>query len=377
MFRCIISRASCPLNLLLIAALLVVQGAPIAASEVPTPKVGVIIPLSGPMAEWGRSIQLGIEFAREKLDSRVEFIFEDEAACDAARALTAAQKLLHVDKVDLLMAGCLNGLKSSLPVARKAGALIVSLGLVDDDLVTRGDRFLLTPSASIEAEAQAISRLLKEDGRKRLAVLRVEDNFTEEIVDGLQRHAQGDGWELDSDERVTFGTTEFRSLLAKLATRKIDSLLMYMSTEQVVAATRQLKEQRISSLALYAGYVIEADPPPQQELSVLDGVRYAAAVTPVDDELSAYLISKESKETFQTRVAADAVTDVARAFSICAETQRTTKCLYDAITTRRVTDAAFSGGFRYDSNGLAERTIRGKVVRDGRYEWAVEGDDAH
>ncbi len=342
-------------------------------AEVEPRAVGVIIPLSGPMADWGHSIQLGIEFAAKQSTSKVQYIFEDEAACDAKKALSAAQKLIELDKVSLLLTGCLNGTLSVLPVAKKADVLVVSLGLVNDALAAQNRDSLITPSASITAEADGISQLLKVDGKKKLAVVRVEDNFTEEVMRGLKEYSLRDGWELVADERLTFDTTDFRPSLLKISRQQgADSVLIYSSSEQVVTAVRQLKELNITSVAPYAGYVIEADPPPANNMELLNGVRYAAAVTPFDDELSRYLASQKSKETFQTRVAADVVPDIATAIEACPNPSNRTNCFRNSLTARTKESLAFSGSFFYNEDGMAQRVVRGKVVRDGAFHWAGE-----
>lgn len=332
-------------------------------------RVGIILPLTGPMAEWGNSIRTGIEFGANKLNSTTRYIFEDEAACNSEKALSAARKLLDIDKVSVLMTGCLNGTRAILPVSKKLNVLLVSLGLVDEATAQQERNFMVTPSASITAEADGISKLLVHDGKKKLAVIRVEDNFTEELMRGLLKDAASDGWKVLDDEKLSFTTTDFRPSLIKLSRHGIDSILIYAGTEQVVNAVRQFKELKINNIALYGGYVIEASPPPAESMQSLNGVRYVAAVTPTDDELASYLKSKGFKETFQTRVAADAVADVERGFSACDGTANSLPCLIQTIKTRNVNMPAYSGGFSYDENGIASRTVRPKTVSDGKYRW--------
>ena len=340
-----------------------------AAADPATTKVGVILPLSGPMADWGRSIQLGVEFEAKRNRSKIHYIFEDEGACDTKKAVTAAQKLLSIDKISLLITGCLNGTGAILPLAKKTGTLMVSAGLVDEKLAIENRDTLITPSASIEAEADGISKLLKRDGKKKLAIVRVEDTFTEALANGIKKYSIRDGWEVISEEHVSFDNTDFRSVLLKISHSGADSILVYTSTEQVVFALKQLKELKLDSLATYGGYVIEADPPPANDLKVLNGIRFVAALTPVNDELSRFLAENGSKETFQTRVAADAVSDIERAAGACEGKSPLLPCLYKSITARTVSSPAFSGAFTYDENGLASRTVRAKVVQDGEYRW--------
>ncbi len=71
-----------------------------------TIKIGVITDLTGPAAYWGESTRAGAEILKKELVAKgkdVDFIFEDYGL-DAAKAISAAQKLVNLDKVDAIYA---------------------------------------------------------------------------------------------------------------------------------------------------------------------------------------------------------------------------------------------------------------------------------
>ena len=69
-------------------------------------KIGVIAPLTGPVASWGTDTQRALTLANESFGAgRFEFIFED-GQCLGKEAATAAQKLVSVDKVQFGMVVC-------------------------------------------------------------------------------------------------------------------------------------------------------------------------------------------------------------------------------------------------------------------------------
>ncbi len=73
-----------------------------------TVKIGVIAPLEGGAAVFGESLVKGIQMAQVDLKDRTgtkykyEIIVEDDGST-AAKAASAAQKLIYVDKVDAVI----------------------------------------------------------------------------------------------------------------------------------------------------------------------------------------------------------------------------------------------------------------------------------
>ena len=71
--------------------------------EEKTIKIGVIMPLTGFLANVGIDTKNAIDLAYNDLSASkdVQLIFEDDA-CDSAKALTAYRKLVDMDKVNYL-----------------------------------------------------------------------------------------------------------------------------------------------------------------------------------------------------------------------------------------------------------------------------------
>ena len=69
-------------------------------------KIGALLVLSGDGAAWGENAKKGIDMAfrewqRSHKDQSIEIIYEDTAG-DAKQAVTAYQKLVNVDKIDVI-----------------------------------------------------------------------------------------------------------------------------------------------------------------------------------------------------------------------------------------------------------------------------------
>jgi branched-chain amino acid transport system substrate-binding protein len=137
----------------LFAGLLFLLAGPAGAQEI---KIGVIQPLSGPMALLGKYSLEGSEVARLEMNGKggllgkkVEFIIVD--APDAKAAAAAAEKLCTVDKVKIIMGTYSSSLSyAATNVADKYGVVYWELGAISDDITARGFKYVFRtcPAAS-------------------------------------------------------------------------------------------------------------------------------------------------------------------------------------------------------------------------------------
>ena len=119
-------------------------------------KIGVIQPLSGPMALLGKYSLEGSEVARLEvngkgglLGKKVEFVIVD--APDAKAAAAATEKLCTVDKVKIIMGTYSSSLSyAATNVADKYGVVYWELGAISDDITARGFKYVFRtcPAAS-------------------------------------------------------------------------------------------------------------------------------------------------------------------------------------------------------------------------------------
>ena len=92
--------------IILIALILVFNNKKQTTSDKPIVKLGVILPLSGDLAETGKDAQDGVMFAynkrKDKLENKYDFIFED-FKYESKTAALVFNKLATVDKVNAVM----------------------------------------------------------------------------------------------------------------------------------------------------------------------------------------------------------------------------------------------------------------------------------
>src|SRR3989344_1722245 len=110
--------------------ILVIVTACLQHKEEPKLKIGVLLPLSGDLAVTGEKIDKGMRIA-EAPDS-VELIFEDTGS-SAASAVSAAQKLIDIDHVDVIIGPYSpDETLAIIPLAEERGITVFSLSYCSD-----------------------------------------------------------------------------------------------------------------------------------------------------------------------------------------------------------------------------------------------------
>jgi branched-chain amino acid transport system substrate-binding protein len=103
----------------------------IAQSAIPTVKVGIILPISGNTAAFGKDTLSGVKIAVEEINKnkemKIELVVEDDKS-STTDAANAAKKLVNVDKVNVII----GSVASSNVAVTKAGEYVSRICFIDD-----------------------------------------------------------------------------------------------------------------------------------------------------------------------------------------------------------------------------------------------------
>jgi len=109
-------------------------------------KIGAVLPLTGTESSWGADAKEGIELAVEEINSRggiknkkIEIIYED-GQCKPEPAVTAAQKLINVDRVSVIIGEiCSSATLAIAPITETAKVVLISPGSASPKITEAGD----------------------------------------------------------------------------------------------------------------------------------------------------------------------------------------------------------------------------------------------
>lgn len=216
-------------------------------STVQTPtkplKVGVILPLTGSVAVSGEKLLQGVQLAQKEVDSaKITFVIEDDHS-KTADGITAAKKLMEVDKVDVLLGLYIPDVVVAVaPLAKEKGITIFSASYCSDAFKNLDNVFCGYPTA-IDQLRTVLPEINKEN-IKKVALVNTNDDFGINSRDGMVTLASEGGYEVVFNELVPFESRDLKTQVAKVIASKADAVFMASGdTAQAFTLMKLLKEQ--------------------------------------------------------------------------------------------------------------------------------------
>lgn len=330
-------------------------------------KIGVIAPQTGEVAVWGKGMTRSIELAHDAFPGSFRFIYEDEQFCDTTRALSAAKKLIEIDKVKYLITGCLNGTKAIAGPAARAGVPVFSGGLLDQASIDGFDH-VVSLSAQIGSEGALLADYARAQSYSRVFVFRHDDNFTGEFMRSFSERFIAVSGVAPIDVPVGPGSFPWASELAKARKSKPDAIVVYLGNDQLLSfmkARAQLQDRT----PLLGGYVIESNFDAAQFGEILNGIRYTFPDLPPsnDDSRAAFernfraRFGSSDQPTVNSYFIYDGLSILSRALSDCGGGEF--DCVWQRFLNSGKPHRGISGEFQFLGDGSVKRTFIIKEIR--------------
>ncbi len=201
------------------------------------PKIGVILPLTGPLSSLGEKVKRGVLLAAESEGLPAQsLIFEDGEFSNSA-ALTAAQKLMSVDRIDGLVGPFGPGQTAAVSgVTRPKKIPVIAVSLCDKNFPSNKGAWCSYMSP--DDQAIPVLRRFREaefhESSKRIASLIEEVDGFNDYRELLIQFSKENDRKLLFDERFPGGTKDFRTLLLKMKNADV-SLLTVAAVDPKIA----------------------------------------------------------------------------------------------------------------------------------------------
>lgn len=210
-------------------------------SAKPTIKIGVSLPLTGNLAFLGESYKNGILLALDGLKDtkyNYEFVFEDDQF-GSALAATAANKLINVDKVDMIASFGSPAGNAISPIAD--GAKVVHFAVASDPAVAKGAYNFSHWTPPYEESKLMLSEL-KKRGLKRVVLFEQNQPGVLAVADALRKDFANSGVSIVSTQKFGGEEKDFRSYIAKAKAVPADVYLLAVTSPALEVLTKQIKE---------------------------------------------------------------------------------------------------------------------------------------
>lgn len=225
-------------------------------------KIGLIDPLSGPIAYDGQSVVNGAKLASEEINKKggllggraLELVIEDGQGLPA-QSLAAAEKLINRDKVVALM-GCLRSSASLAvqPIAEKNKIPMMSVISSAPKLTEGGYKYYFrgTPKEYMLVDVGA-RYLITKLGIKKVSFLGPNDEWgragLEAWTDMMKKH---DGQVVTADLFIT-GETNYQPYLTKIKSIQPDAIVVQAETLDASMIFKQAREMGLDVIKVGSG----------------------------------------------------------------------------------------------------------------------------
>ena len=211
-------------------------------------KVGVILALTGGAAMYGNPMLDAMTLAVEEINSKggiggraIEFVVED-GQCQPTPAANAAQKLVNMDKVEVILGGlCSSETLAVAPIVEAAHVTLLSPSSTSPAITKAGD-FIFRDIASDLAQATVGAKMMYDAGLREVAVLVVNDDYGIGIRDAFVSHFEKLGGTVTTTVTLEKEGKDYRTELMKVKDSKPEAFYLAAFPKEAGLALKQSAE---------------------------------------------------------------------------------------------------------------------------------------
>lgn len=217
------------------------------SGDKPVVKIGLIYPMSGAMGHIGKGVMNSANMVLDKINQNpnrqfnYQLISHDDEM-KASNTITIANKLLGVDKVNVVMTSWSGPSNAAKPL------------MIENDMIHFTDSYTILSdgknvfncSVTNEDLAPMAFDFIKKRNAKKVALIFQQVPAGAEILSMLEPKLKENGIKYDE---YLYGGTEFdafRTMVAKVKTNNYDLILLYGWSPGIVFVARELKSQEVT-----------------------------------------------------------------------------------------------------------------------------------
>jgi branched-chain amino acid transport system substrate-binding protein len=196
-------------------------------------KIGVVAPMSGVFASYGKQIETGINvFLRENgtavAGRQVQVIYRDNAGPNPEHAKRAAQELVNSEKVDVLAGFAFTpDAMAAAPIATQSKKPMYVM-LAATSAVSTKSPYIVRTSYTIPQVAEPMGRWAAKNGIKRVFVLVSDYGPGLDAQAWFKNGFTSSGGEVVGEVRVPVSTRDFSPFLRRIKDAKPDAVFTFL-----------------------------------------------------------------------------------------------------------------------------------------------------
>src|SRR5438093_8139992 len=223
-------------------------------------KIGVIEPLSGPVAASGNYVRMGAEIARDWINAKggvngrkSELVVEDNKS-DPKEAASAAEKLIVRDKGPAIMGAWGSSMTlAAMPKLEEYGVPMVVETSSAASVTKRGNPWVFRISPPSEMEALGLEQYIDKLGVKKADFLAVNTDWGRGSIQAFGDMLKKKGVQVGAAEFMEQAATDMNAQLTKIKQTGADTLFLTTAVEQITLVLKQGQEQRLQRKIVTTG----------------------------------------------------------------------------------------------------------------------------
>jgi len=223
-------------------------------------KIGVIEPLSGPVAASGNYVRMGAEIARDWINAKggvngrkIELVIEDNKS-DPKEAASAAEKLIVRDKVPAIMGAWGSSMTlAAMPKLEEYGVPMVVETSSAASVTKRGNPWVFRISPPSEMEALGLEQYIDKLGVKKADFLAVNTDWGRGSIQAFGDMLKKKGVQVGAAEFMEQAATDMNAQITKIKATGADTLFLTTAVEQITLVLKQGQEQRLTRKVITTG----------------------------------------------------------------------------------------------------------------------------
>ncbi len=309
----------------------------VAMAEQPKYRIGVLAPLTGNFANYGKTVREGIEKIK---NPSIEWVFEDEG-CEPAKAISAYRKLSAIDHLSFLIGPCCGSpQKVVAPLLKNQNQLVLLPNAAPSTVFASSARKMYSVQYSLEADASFIADEMNRRRLKKVAIIYVDNDFSQTLEAGFLKSFKGEV--VYSMHASAFDVQNMKAAALNFVNMEFDSIFIPDAAPLLLGFMTEMKKVGVSSRPTFSVYAAQMPDVLISEKANIEGLIYSYPDVPDTVDAFGY---------FPTVAA-----------TLLADTVVKCEGHYGCV------EESFANNKSFQSDGTLRGKIIFKTVRNGRFE---------
>ncbi|MBU4285130.1 ABC transporter substrate-binding protein [Patescibacteria group bacterium] len=338
-------------------------------------KIGFIGPLTGDVASYGQSEKNAVKLAISEINlkggingKKVEVIYED-GKCNGKEAATAAQKLINIDKVKIILGGACSGeTLGAAPITQAEKVILFSSFASSPDITEIGDYVFRNMVSDLDG-GRDVAKMIRE---KTVASLVENTEYSQTLENVFEQEFQKLGGNVLVKETYNPNEKDYRTQILKIKAKNPEAI--FINCQSGISgglAAKQIREMGVE-IPLYSVIVFSGDDALNAAGVAANGIIFSDAPGLSKNNLQAVEFLNNYKQKYgepanEYIIGAryDSVYILKNAIKRCSED---TDCIKDFLYNMPEYKGII-GNYRFDKNGdvigihyIVKKVVDGKPI---------------